>query len=240
MHNIYLPFTAFIILVGASFAHAGTIQSLTGNITASPLFDGNTDQWMISYAGLTNGTVTDGTGYPNIWFIDDNVNFTWTGNTLNTDLNPNDPTQPADALFNGGGTLTITGKLYDAMYNVLFDGLLLEGSVSGYRMTETAADTNNINLVENTAYVTIEDGFLMDNTQGVMNMPAGSKYWLDTSFGKVEQDGGDLMNWQGGYYASGTSTGLSLAYWVPEPSTGLLLLGGISGLIALRRRNSIS
>jgi hypothetical protein len=229
---IILPILFFM----SSAAQGDTILSLAGNIGAAPIFNGSTDQWTIPFASLTNGSISDGTGYPNIWFIDNSTDLTWMGNPLNTDLNPGDPTQPADALFDGGGTLTITGKLYDATYNLLYDGLLLEGNVSGYRMTETGPDSNNIDLVENTAFVTVQDGFLMDNTLGVMNMPEGSKYWLDASFGKVEQDGGDLLNWQGGQYVSGTSTGISLAYWIPEPGSALLLLVGSMSLL-IRRRN---
>jgi hypothetical protein len=220
-----------MVLLWATAAQASTVQYLAGNIGATPIFDGGTDLWTMPEARLTNGTLGDGGGFGSFWTIDNSATISWEESALLTDLNPLDPTNPADALFDSGGVLTIRGIVYDASNNMLFDGLLLEGEVSPFQMTETGAVSNNINLEDGTAFVTVTGGFLSNNTEG-MTMPVGTQYWLDTSFAIVEQDGGELENWQGDSYSATTSTGITLV--IPEPTTGLFLLCG--SMILIRRR----
>ncbi|NLX14290.1 MAG: PEP-CTERM sorting domain-containing protein [Phycisphaerales bacterium] len=227
-----------LALVSVTPVFGGTVQALVGNLGSSPFFNGSQDVWFVPGAPLTNGTVMDGSGPPlGLWTIS-SATFAWTGNPLDQDLSYQVGSNwLADATFLDGGTVTITGTVYNVFNMPLYSGLLFEGLVSGFRWTESAATSNSLDLFHlnggEKAIVQVTGGWLATNGMG-MAMPLGSLYWLDASALGCQQDGRDMHDWQGTIYTASSFTGFSLVYYVPEPGALILLLAG--GFVVLSRR----
>lgn len=235
--GLYLRyFMVSFIFVTPTFG--GTALTLAGNLGSSPIFNGSQDIWHVPGADLTNGTVTDGSGPMGLWNIP-SATFVWMGNALDEDLShPVGSDWLADGTFLGGGTMTIDGTVTDIYGTLLYSGLLFEGTVSAFRWTESAATSNSIDLYAldggEHPVVQVTGGWLATNNNG-MNMPVGSLYWLDATAQGCQQDGGNLHDWQGTVYTATSFTGFTLTY-VPEPGTGMLLLGGGLAVLFRRRR----
>jgi hypothetical protein len=129
--------------------------------------------------------------------------------------------------------MTINGTINGPGWS--YTGLLFQGEVSAYRMTESAADSNSLNL-NDTAYVRVTGGWLMTNDKG-MTTPENHLYWLDATAIGCSQDSGDLDKFSGTTFTSAAAvTGFALNYWMPEPASALFVIIGAFLTLVPRRR----
>jgi hypothetical protein len=222
------------------------IDNLAGNIRPNNVFDSSVPQWeIVSEAdplidptgadGLADGTVNGAAG---TWFIapsflgSPGAEIAWVGGNMIQDFSSG---LVADATFAAGGTLEITGKVYETtFFTEIYDGLLLTGTLSSFRFTESGPSTNLLDMADEdgipgNAVFTPTGGWL--TTNGMMEMVGD--YYIDLSATDAQNGNGEVDNFQHDIW---TTAGSQLALWqVPEPGTVLLLLGGL-GVLARRRR----
>lgn len=222
---------AVLAVTGLS-AHAASIDAIAGNLGDTLVF--NNGEWDMQSAPFADGSVVGDDN--SVWFIAPSgfslpAEFTWTGNALDPpDLSTNGL---ADGMFLGGGTLSITGQLFNNFFVPVFDGLLLEGTVSAFRMTESGPNTNFVNMNINDQIVTTftpTAGYLLGNTPMELSPVP---YIMSYSAQDLMQNGGPLEDW------NEPPVRAAVGSWdmtIPEPAT-LTLLGSMMLLVAPRRRN---
>jgi hypothetical protein len=193
---------------------------------------------------LSNCRVNDDTGTTAYRFsVADGVNFTWTGSQLNQDLsfdptpgNTTNDDSMAEATFNGGGTLTVTGKLRNAAGTaVVFDGLLLQATVSSFHLRETGISDDRLHSIESAPGVNIRftptGGYLYDTAtvaqlRGTYDFAMIAAVMIPAAGGNLDNFGTDLVS---------TSTLLMSYNLVPEPASLLVMIAGVA-LLGRRRR----
>lgn len=219
-----------LLLVGPALG--STANKVGGGVDQSPLFKASPDNKLVLAGPLWNGSVT----FPSMttwkiaptWQAEAGL-FEWSA-TLDQDLNPGGPL--AAGQFLPGGTLRISGRLYDG-YTLLYDGLLLEANwVSGFKLLEDSQNTNRMDTFPvadmTSVAVRISGGWLWEN-----NYLAP---WYGLSYKAVgcRQNGGDLIDFQSDI------TTLSMSDFslvpIPEPSAAWLLVVAGGSLFMTRRR----
>ncbi len=122
----------------------------------------------------------------------------WTGNFIQTDLSVGGL---AEAVFFGNGTLTLTGRIYDAgalpptlIYdsNLPGNSPLLTATVEGFQVREMPppAEPDQLEFVVRPR-ITPTGGFLVQNGLG---FALGGRQLLDLTFSPAQQDGGALVD----------------------------------------------
>jgi hypothetical protein len=234
--SVALTLGLVVLLAGAA-AHGETVSFLAGNVGQTLITQEG--MWDIQNALLTNGSIVGDAG--EVWFIAPSgfappALFTWTGNLLATDLSTNGL---ADGLFTGGGTLTIEGQIWDLQPfpQLKYAGLLLEGVVQEFRMTETGTDTDFIDLTawDGTTPVTTftpTGGYLVGN--GILEMAPFAYYHDATGQGCQQNEGEPLTNWVEPPVSCGQ---MEFVMTIPEP-TSLATVGGLLACVAWRRRRA--
>lgn len=221
-----LTLFAMLGLLAASAPQAGAvpIDLIGGNVGATQVYDGNAGVWSVG-STLSGTTVLGGANFYEIGSPANNASFTWVGNPLVADTSAGGL---ASAIFGPGGVLTVTGKLYQFGVEV-FDGLLMQGTVSGFGVHENVGVPNFLDM-DPTAVFTPTGGALVGGLFGV-EMPTA--YFLSFTGGDNRQAGGDLVDFQA------TVISQTTLQWnmvpVPEPHVALILLVG-AGWAARRRR----
>jgi hypothetical protein len=180
--------------VEAPASESEPISTIAANVSQTPIFDEG--MWDVSGAPLTNGSVVGDAG-GELWFMAPSgsappASFTWTGHVLDEDVSVSGL---ADGVFLSGGALTIEGQLWDLSPSpqLLYEGLILEATVSGFRVTESGPNTNLVDLDgEVAAVITPTGGYLVGN--GVLEM-APVDYFLDATGQGCRQAGDDLEDW---------------------------------------------
>lgn len=235
--------TGFLVLVmlGATLlvaapAGATPVFTFVANVQQTPFFQAAPAfEWDMANAPLQDGAVVGASGGPT-WFVNIGASapMTWTGNPLANDLSAGGL---ADAEFDAGGTMSITGTLYNEfMAPVVVNSVLLTGTVSSFRLTESAAGTNNIDNLAGAALFTPTGGPLAD---GSLGLKFTGDYFLNfTGDGVLQDHGGFPGDWDDftGNLFTLDSFQFSLVA-VPEPGAGLIL-AGLGCLAALRRRRA--
>jgi len=115
--------------------------------------------------------------------------LSWTNSYLNQDLSVGGR---AEATFSPGGTLMISGDLYDGSdpsAKLLFSGLLLRATVGPFRVRETTATSNALEFVERPP-LSPTLGFILTNPRLVL----ARTQLLTLTLDQVLQDGGPLNN----------------------------------------------
>lgn len=230
------PATVAVLSVALtiSTARAAQLDLVSGNVGQTFVFDSSlppSGQWSVG-SNLSGSTAFDAgfTYYYQIGSNQEPAAFSWAGNPLVSDLSVGGQ---AHAVFGPGGTLTVTGKLFDILGggNEVFDGLLISGSVSGFEVIEPVDAPSFLDMVQ-TAVFTPVSGALVDGSYG---LTMTGDYNL-TFTGALAQhfNGDDLADFQSDIVT------IASFQWnmspVPEPTAGLALLAGMVAL-AVRRRS---
>lgn len=184
------------------------------------------------YTALDDGAVKpeDGIGKQFI-FKPDMATIAWTGNMLDEDLSSPMGETPslAEATFLGGGTLTITGKIFDAsgFKPVVYEGPdpILVATIGPFHLRETDIDGNTLTAIGG-FQMTPTDGWLYTNSilqlRGTYDVTM-----VMASVGPTE--GGSLDNFQS---SLAQLNGFQMTFNIPEPASLLLLtLGGATVLL---------
>ncbi len=225
---------ASVVLAGLLTCPAlGWVDTISGNIGPTMTYLGDpTYMWNIPGAPLSDGTVDFSSG--SSWSIAPS----WSGSqatldwfaTLDEDLS-NTSNGLARATFSAGGMFSITGKLYESNQSgspLLTDSLLFEGMVLDFEIAETIANLNRIDMV-GVAIVLPMGGWLYDQHYITdEDMFALSFIGVD-----CQQAGGDLTSFQEDIITI-SAMQFIMFNLVPEPSTGLLIMG--AAVLVMRRR----
>lgn len=211
----------------------GWVDTISGNVGPTMTYLGNpTYMWNIPGGPLSDGTVDFNSGTS--WSIAPS----WSGSQaaldwmspLNEDLS--DPSNGlARATFSAGGMFSIAGKLYESNQSgspLLADSLLFEGTVLDFEITETIANLNRIDMA-GIAIVLPMGGWLYDQHY----ITAEDMFALTFIGVDCQQAGGDLTSFQEDIV---TISAMQFVMFnlVPEPSTGLLIVG--AAVLVMRRR----
>lgn len=213
-----------VIAASAPQAAAAEIDVIAGNVGASAIYDATLGTWTVS-STLSGATVLGGALFYEIGSPSANAQFLWSGNPLVADTSAGGV---ASATFGPGGTFIVAGKLFQ-FGTEIYEGILLQGIVSGFGVHESATVANFIDM-EPTAVFTPNGGALVNGSFGLeMTMP----YFLSFTGGDARQGGGGLVDFQSNI------TSIGSFQWnmtpLPEPHAALLLAIGM-GLAAWRRR----
>jgi hypothetical protein len=212
----------------------GYVETISGNVGPTMTYLGSpTYMWNIPGAPTTDGTV-DFYGGPS-WSIAPS----WSGSQaaldwvspLNQDLS-NPSNGLARATFSMGGTFSVTGRLYQSNQNgsaLLTDSLLFQGMVLDFEIAETIANLNRIDMV-GVAIVLPMGGWLFD--QG--HITNSDMFALSFIGVDCQQNSGNLTGFQNDIVTL-SSMQFAMVNLVPEPSAGLLLIGGAALLLRRRR-----
>lgn len=220
----------FVLMVFAPMAQGATIDLLSGNVGASPIFNaalGPQGEWMIPNAPLTNGSALSS----DFDFLDIAPTtgpaglFDWNGNPLGADLSSGGR---AHGVFLDGGELVLTGRLLNFGIEI-FNGELLRGPISGFSVIEPIGGDNLLNT-ETAPVVFPQSGALVDNSLG-FTMPGG--YFMSFTIAEAQQNGGPLDDF-GQDIVSIQSFQFNMVP-VPEPAT-VVLLAGLAACVVVRRR----
>ena len=204
------PLTVFALVAAAVPAHAEIVQLISANVSPTPVYFGNPAfPWNVpSSSTLTNTTVVGQSG--GFGFIAVG-GFSWAAD-LDTDLSSGGL---ADATFVPGGSFEITGT-YTGPGGPLV-GSLLQGTVSAFRWTESAPNSDFLNTDQLVATLTPTGGALMTNP--ALNL--GGQYYLDATVAGAQQNGGPVLDFQSDIVAV-QSLQFTLTL-VPEPTTAMRL-----------------
>jgi hypothetical protein len=189
---------------------------------------------------LNSGSVKKDAGQTGFQFMflgADGVSIAWTGNNLSQDLSTyaGGTSYLAEGTFDGGGTLTVTGKVrnYANPTQVLYDGLLLTANVQSFHLRETDKDSDVLHSIDGLIRVQITGGWL--NTNSTMQLSGLYDMALVTAKTGPMDGVSPLNNFQADLVSR---QAFSLQYSrVPEPSVCVLLLMG-AGLFSMRRHFS--
>lgn len=223
------------VLIGLALTAAcpalGYVETISGNVGPTMTYLGEpTNMWTIPGAPLSDGTV-DFYGGPS-WSIapswSSQGSVEWYS-PLDQDLSSGGR---AHATFGAGGSFSVAGRLYQSNQSgsaLLTDGLLFSGFVLDFEIIETIANLNRIDMV-GIAVVFPTGGWLLD--QGYV---AGDEMFGLSFIGvDCQQNSGDLTSFQDDII---TLSAMQFVMFnlVPEPSSVLLLLGGVACLMIRRR-----
>jgi hypothetical protein len=217
------------VLAMNAAAGATSIMWMSANVSPTPVYMADSQQWLIPGATLSNGTATD---FLDSWSIAPTSigappgTFDWAA-SLAADLNPGGPL--AHGRFAPGGTITITGKVYDSSNNPILDGTLLEATLSAFEMKESNGNQGQMDLV-GSAILTPTSGLLVNNS---LSMKLEGVYYLYVTIANAQQSMSYVDDFQSDII-SVSSLQFDLVQ-VPEPGS-LALLGGLAGLLLRRRR----
>ncbi|NOX58547.1 MAG: PEP-CTERM sorting domain-containing protein [Planctomycetes bacterium] len=221
-----------VTMSASSAVFAVQLDAIQGNLSPTMLFDkslGANGQIDVS-TGISGANAIDagGTIILDLGTLADIASFEWSGNDLTSD---NSVGGAASGTFGGGGTLTITGTLYDFGVIPGFTGVLMQGTVSGFSAEEPNGGDNFLDTGSSAIFTPLS-GALVDGTQAlVMN----TDYVFAFTGGIAQQNGGDLQDF------GSSIQNIASFQWtmtpVPEPST-LLLASSMALGIMLRRRKS--
>ena len=230
-NSLAVAFSVVLLAGGSAFANEA-IQFLGANvISPTPVYDATALDWDVPDAELSAGTATNMTG-STVWFIAPSSAptgvFNWNADLL-SDENPGGPI--ADGIFAQGGTLRITGKVFN-FFQELHDGLLLEATVSEFRMSESNSNLNQMNLA-GLATITPTGGYLLTNTDG-LNLVGD--YFLDATIQDAQQNGGNVNDFSEDI-VSVSSLQFNLVQ-VPEPATLVCFGFGLAVCLSRRRRTT--
>jgi hypothetical protein len=216
-------------LLGAPvFGLMNVISANVGGGEGTPLYDSASHTWGVPAARMCDGyafgtdvpyfdvsPLSEPTGYGSL---------AWSGNPLSHDQSTGYGL--AIGVFGGGGTFSMTGTLYDWM-GPAASGLLLSGTVDGFTFRETGDNQNNMELYGD-ATITPTGGWLF--AQGYLT----PQYALSFQAVPCQQDGGDVVNFQGDII-----TFTSMQFFmvgIPEPCTAMLL--ALAGVLLCRSRRA--
>ena len=225
---------AATLLVAAPAGASTSVFTFVANVQQTPFYQASPMfGWNMINAPLQDGAVVGASGGPT-WFINVGASgpMSWAGNPLANDLSVGGL---ADGEFGGGGTMSITGTLYNEFFvPVVINSLLLTGTVSSFRVTESSPDSNNMDNLAGAARFTPTGGPLADGSLGLVF--EGSYYLNFTGQPVLQDHGGFPGDWDDftGNLFTLESFQFSLVS-VPEPGTGLIL-AGLGCLAAVRRR----
>ncbi len=224
------PITAYAVPAssGGTFIHGSPAPAYMSPTTLPP------GVWDLATT-LSNCRVNTSTGTTAYQFkATDGVSFTWTGNQLNQDLSFDYGglnNSMAEATFNAGGTLSINGKLKNAAgTGLVYDGLILQATVSAFHVRETGITDNKLHSIESAPGVNIQftptGGYLYD-TATVAQL-RGTYNFAITAAVMVPMAGGNLDNFSADLKS--TAALLMIYTLVPEPTSVLLLGFGVLAL----------
>ncbi len=226
---------AALITSAAQAAPVGFVEALGINVSPTPLYAapgtlGPDGEWNMPNAVASQGSVVEADG-GRVWFIapfGGTATLNWTGNTLASDTSAGGDMSGS---FNGGGTLTITGDLWDDTFTNVFTGVLLTGTVSAFAVNEPA--TPNFIDTAVAPIFTPTGGVLVDGSLGIGSLFFDGPYYMAFTVTGARQNGGDLEDLQSDIVTV-DSYKMQLIT-IPEPAS-LALLGFGSLLLARRRR----
>lgn len=194
--------------------------------------------WEID-TSLAGGTIRNGDGLDGNKYIirsTDAVSFIWTGNHLDQDLS-NSATGQAEGAFLGGGTITINGTIRQwtsrPPYPAVFTGPLLVANVQGFRLRENDPNNDILSSVGGLIRINVVGGWLYDQAE-VQVRGLYDLAFLTAKTGPM--DGvSPLTNFQTDLVARETFQ-LQFTRVLPEPACLGLMLLGVVGMLATRRR----
>jgi hypothetical protein len=228
--------TPCMVVVGLICASASAapfeINKIAGNVTQTPIYSTGPSQWDMPNAQITNANV-EGPLPTDFLFVEPSGFFTpgfvsWTGNPLVADTSAGGL---ASATFGPGGTLSITGTVYDVTFTPLFTGTLLSGTVSGFSVFEPAGGGDFLDIDSGDFPIfTPVSGPLVDGTVASMSLP----FELRFTIAGAQQGGGPLEDFQTGVQAISSFQFQMNA--IPEPGSILLLALGLGCCVRGGRR----
>lgn len=178
--------TEVVLAVHGTLGSTGIFAAATGGVNPVPA------RWELLSAPIRDFVIA---GSTTRWYIaptgqmGSSAAITWTGNYLDRDMTASGG--PADGLFQGGGTLTITGQLYDGPgpgATLIYTGTpaspLLVASIGSFHVTETAADSNVLSFTSPPRFVPL-GGFLASNNLGFV---LAGEQTLELQFAAATQD----------------------------------------------------
>jgi len=194
-----------------------------------------TQEWFIDDADLQISSSISGGGASA--FFGDGV-MDWTGNPLDFD----DPSGGTRAFgdFGSGGSFTLSGSADFFGPGFAFLGStpgftsLIEGTVGGFRVEETASDSGNFDIVDGDVLVTVTGGFLASGNNPWLAFPPNATFTLDLSSVVLTNGQPDIEDFSMDIFSTGPMQ-MNLGSVVPEPGT-LIGLGLMSGGVFVRRR----
>jgi len=227
--RISLIAIAAVVLVAGSVANAELIDTVSGTLGGGWFYNGpDTSEGPTSEIALSmpyeNGVVSFDSGF---WFVE-NATLSWTGSKLDLDSSTGGV---ADATFLSGGTITLTGDIWDYFGDGLLamNEVLFTGTVNEVRYFEQF-NTNNLILASGQTRLNITGGYLASNPYGI---EMSGLYTVSVPITGANQSYGELKDFQDDIWATGG--GLSGFQSIPEPGTSLLLACGLG--MFLRRRS---
>lgn len=231
---------------GAAPAFGGaSILSVGGNVSPTPIFvdapGPDSGEWALPDATFSAGSVNQN-GTSLSWDIAPSSPFAtlnWSGSQLVDDLSTGGA---AEGLFAAGGTLSISGELWDLGADseiggvgpdadtLIHNGLLVAGTVSEFHVEEFYGTTNILRPKQDTR-ITFHPtgGFLTSSSP----MQLAGDYYLSFLISQAQQNGGPMTDFDHDVITV-SAFQVTLTQIVPEPATAGLMFVGFS-LLALRR-----
>lgn len=213
-------------LIAASAVQAVPLFSIGGNLGPSTFFgkslgadgevDVNTD---------LSGVIVNEFTFTTQFTIGNGATFEWSGNGLDTDTSLGGL---ASGSFLDGGTITITGNLFNYGAPVVTGGVILQGTLGGFSIQENVSADDFLDT--GGALFTPTGGYLVNGT-GTNYMP--TDYAFAFSIIGAEQGGAGIQDFQDDVqFIQGTTWNM----FVPEPSTFLMVAGLGVGVLVRRRK----
>lgn len=221
---------------GPAYAGEGEIEVISANVSPGWLYSADPPdyEWNVPTPNtiLSQGSVVEGGPGTKVWFIAPTgiapgAELDWSGSLRDQDFSIDGR---ADATFFPGGTMAITGQVWDlSTFKLLHDGPLLEAEVSAFRVTET--HDNDVLTFQPGCTVHPTGGYLKTNPHG-MNLVGD--YFFQGTIPAAESDGSGIEDFENDIQSTGGFQ-FTLAQ-VPEPTTAALVAGAFAFLAGRRRR----
>lgn len=233
-NSFLVALAAALVTSAAMAAPVGFVEALGLNVSPTPLYAapgtlGPDGEWHMPNAVASQGSVVEADA-GRVWFVapfGGTATLDWTGSTLNTDTSAGGTMSGS---FNAGGTLTITGDLYNEFFVPVFTGVLLTGTVSSFTALEPA--TPNFIDTGVAPTFTPTGGVLADGSLGIGALQLAGQYYMAFTVTGARQNGGDLEDLQSDIVTVDSYKMQLIA--IPEPASLALL--GLGALVAVRRR----
>ncbi len=231
--DLRIESAALLRVKAASACGAETVRSASADLPPTEVYVPSEIQpptparWQILNAQLHDIVLA---GQTHRWYIapadGPPATLDWTDSLIAADLST--IAGRADARFHGGGTLRLTGRVYEGptvASRLVLDGELLVATVGEFRVQETADNSNLLTFVERPAIVPT-GGLLVSNTEGLV-LTGGQV--LSMAPTAALQDGGNVAEFFDGVIIELSASAALALEPIRPPSSETALASDVRG-----------